>query len=115
MNLKKCPICEANWAIWNQAKEIKNEALAEKARSRQAQISYIANVLVVQDLTRPEFNGQVKLWEHTRRINGWLIEPMQPPKDVKEEERGFEEVEEKRAHTNLQDNPISKVWNTPAC
>lgn len=66
-----CPICEANWAMYNTgAKDLKKKAL-----DRKNQINHIGNFLIRDDITDPENSGTVKLWRHTNRMHKTLLEP----------------------------------------
>jgi len=71
-----CPVCDANWAVYNAAKERKDEATLAVSKKRIAVESFIGNVLVVADLNHPDLNGEVKLWEHTPKINKALLAPL---------------------------------------
>ena len=66
-----CPICEANWAMYNTGqKELKN-----KAMDRKNQVNHIGNFLIREDITDPSNTGMVKLWRHTNRMHKTLLEP----------------------------------------
>lgn len=67
-----CPICDANWKMY----KTNQKDLMERAMSRKNQTTYIANFLIMNDLNRPEFNGQVKLWEHRKWMNDFIMAPM---------------------------------------
>jgi len=85
---EQCPICDYNWAVWREAKE-RNDKLTQKQMVRRSnKVSHVGNILIVDDVTMPKFNGEVKLWDHTDRMNSWLNAPMRPPKkeEVKEED-----------------------------
>lgn len=73
---EKCPVCDANWAIWRKATEAKDEAMVKVAKARIAKGTAIGNILIVADLNNPELNGEVKLWEHTIPINAKLLAPL---------------------------------------
>ena len=81
---EKCPICDYNWAVWREAKARNDKATMTTMVQRSNKISHIGNFLIVDDVTTPSFNGEVKLWDHTARMNGWLNAPMIPPKEEKE-------------------------------
>jgi len=78
-----CPICKHNWAIYNAAKKRGDKAEMDKMTSRQNRLSFIGNILVLEDLTTPTFNKEVKLWEHTKKMNGRLMSPLK--EETKEE------------------------------
>lgn len=67
-----CPICAANRALY----KTQVPANIEKAKSRSANVTYIGNFLIVKDLMRPEFNNQVKLWEHRKFMNDMIMAPI---------------------------------------
>jgi antitoxin component HigA of HigAB toxin-antitoxin module len=71
---EKCPICEYNWNMYNAAKKRNDQLIMDKMTDRKSRISYIGNILVLEDLNHPELNGTVKLWEHTKNINNMLME-----------------------------------------
>jgi len=68
---EKCPICEYNWNMWHTGVE----HLKEIALKRKANVSYISNFYIRQDLTTPTFDGSVRLWEHTAKTNEMLMAP----------------------------------------
>lgn len=83
-----CPICEANWAMYN----TKIEALVTKAKARRNTVTHIGNILVRADLNDPTMDGFVKLWEHTSNMNKMLFAPLNA-----EEEKagGFKKKQDK--------------------
>ena len=84
-----CPICDANWAMYN----TKVESLVKKAKSRMGRVSHIGNILIREDLNHPEFNGQVKLWDHTNNINKMLLAPLRNEEEASG--GGFKKKQEK--------------------
>lgn len=98
---EKCPICDANWAMWKKAKAANDKAMEDIAKDRIAKVTAICNVLICADLNNPELNGEVKLWEHTAPINAKLLAPLRAgdtSNDAGEQEKkGFKkkEVQEK--------------------
>jgi len=73
---EKCPICDANWAVWRKAKDSKDKSMEEIAKDRIAKKTAICNILICADLNNPDLNGEVKLWEHTLPINAKLLAPL---------------------------------------
>jgi hypothetical protein len=70
----KCPVCEHNTALWNSGVEA-NKTIA---RERKRKLSYFANVLVVSDPAKPEFDGKVKLFRFGSKIFDKISEKMHP-------------------------------------
>ena len=98
---EKCPICDANWAVWRKAKDSNDKVMLEIAKDRIAKKTAIGNVLICADLNNPDLNGEVRLWEHTLPINAKLLAPLRAgdtSNDAGEpEKKGFKkkEVQEK--------------------
>lgn len=67
-----CPICDANWKMY----KTNQKDLMDRAIGRKNQTTYIANFLILNDLNRPEFNESIKLWEHRKWMNDFIISPM---------------------------------------
>ena len=59
-----CPCCEANNEEWQKG----TDKAKDVARYRKRNLSYIANILVVDDPTKPENNGKVFLFKFGARI-----------------------------------------------
>jgi hypothetical protein len=71
---QKCPVCEQNTVLWNSGVEA-NKTIA---RVRKRKLSYFANVLVVSDPAKPEFDGKVKLYRFGKKIFDKISEKMHP-------------------------------------
>lgn len=75
----KCPICDAIWNKYNEAKErtsdAKNDPECKKQISNLANKRHIANILIVKDKNHPELDGSVLKWDHTDKINTDLMKP----------------------------------------
>ena len=71
---KKCPVCEANSALWNSGIESDKDV----ARNRKRRLSYYANILVVSDPKNPENEGKVFLYKFGKKIFDKIIEKIQP-------------------------------------
>ena len=76
----KCPICEANNELWNSGIESDKDI----ARNRKRKLSYISNILVVEDSANPSNNGKVFLYKFGKKIFDKITEKMQP--EFKDEE-----------------------------
>lgn len=71
---QKCPVCEQNTILWNSGVEA-NKTIA---RAHKRKLSYFANVLVVSDPAKPEFDGKVKLYRFGTKIFDKLSDKMHP-------------------------------------
>jgi hypothetical protein len=89
-----CPICDANWKIYNAAKDVNDKPMMDKAKSRMAKVSHIGNFLIRDDINTPENNGRVMLWRHTSRMQKTLLEPTLA-EGAGEEKRGFKKAKER--------------------
>jgi predicted DNA-binding antitoxin AbrB/MazE fold protein len=68
------PVSEHNSRLWNSG----NEADKEVARKQKRRLSFIANVLVIEDSLNPENNGKVRLFKFGKKIYDKLNEAMNP-------------------------------------
>ena len=75
-----CPICEAAWAIFNEGKKQNNEDLKDMGKSMLPKETHVINILVRNDIQNKDNNGQVKLWEHTQKLNETLFAPTKEEK-----------------------------------
>jgi hypothetical protein len=71
---KKCPICEANSELWNSGSDSNKKIASDRNRK----LSYIANIMVVQDPKHPENEGKVFLFKFGKKIFDKIIEKLQP-------------------------------------
>lgn len=71
---KKCPICEANSELWNSGSETSKQLASQRKRK----LTYIANILVVQDPKHPENEGKVFLFKFGKKIFDKIMEKLQP-------------------------------------
>jgi len=70
----KCPVCEANSMLW-----AKNTDESKKiVRQRKRKLSYVANIIVLEDSKNPEAVGTVKLFRFGKKIFDKLMDRMQP-------------------------------------
>jgi len=58
------PVSELNNKLWNSG----NEADKDIARAQKRKLTYISNILVVKDPTRPENEGKVFLYKYGKKI-----------------------------------------------
>lgn len=75
------PVSEYNTTLWNSGLD-SNKALA---REQKRKLSYISNILVVEDPKHPECNGKVYKYKYGTKIYDKLISAMKPefPDDPK--------------------------------
>ncbi len=71
----KDPCSEYNSKLWNTGLESNKEI----ARKQKRKLSYISNILIVNDPANPENNGTVRLYKYGKKIYAKLKEAMQPP------------------------------------
>lgn len=70
----KCPVCEANNELWNSGVEDDKTI----ARDRKRKLSYISNILVVDDPTNPANNGKTFLFRYGKKIFDKINDKMNP-------------------------------------
>jgi uncharacterized phage-associated protein len=70
----KCPACEHNSKLWNSGIDANKEIVRKQKRK----LTYIANILVVQDAKHPEFEGTVKLYRFGKKIFNKIQEKLTP-------------------------------------
>jgi hypothetical protein len=61
---EKCPVCEANTELWNSGIEDDKNI----ARNRKRKLTYISNILVIEDPANPENKGKVFLYQYGTKI-----------------------------------------------
>jgi hypothetical protein len=71
---QKCPICEANNELWNSGVEDDKNI----ARNRKRKLSYISNIMVIDDPTNPANNGKVFLYRYGKKIFDKINDKMNP-------------------------------------
>ena len=71
---KKDPVSESNSLLWNSGVDADKEI----ARKRKRKLSYIANVLIINDAKHPENEGQVKLFKFGKKIFDKINDVMFP-------------------------------------
>ena len=77
---QKDPVSEYNSELWNSGVEANKEI----ARKQKRRLTYISNVLVVEDPKHPENNGQVKLFKFGKKIFDKITDAMNPPPEFGE-------------------------------
>lgn len=77
---KACPCCEANKQLWDSGLDSDKEI----ARDRKRKLSYISNILVVNDPANPDNNGKVFLFKYGKKIHDKILDAM-IPEDATEE------------------------------
>lgn len=70
----KCPVCEANNELWNSG----NEDDKNIARDRKRKLSYISNIMVIDDPVNPANNGKVFLFRYGKKIFDKINDKMNP-------------------------------------
>jgi hypothetical protein len=74
---RPCPVCKENNKLWNSGIESDKTI----ARERKRKLTYISNVLILEDPAHPENNGKVFLFKYGKKISdkiGELLEPQFP-------------------------------------
>jgi hypothetical protein len=61
---EKCPVCAANTELWNSGVEDDKNI----ARQRKRKLTYISNILVLEDPANPENKGKVFLYQYGTKI-----------------------------------------------
>jgi hypothetical protein len=78
---KDCPVCAANTELWN----TEEKANQDIVRIRKRKLTYISNILVINDLKHIENNGKVLLFKYGQMIFGILNGLLNPDEDGGEE------------------------------
>ena len=68
------PVGELNSMLWNRG----DEAGKEQARKQKRRTGYISNVLIINDSTHPENNGQVRLYKFGKKIMDKVMDKSRP-------------------------------------
>jgi hypothetical protein len=77
---KDCPVCEANKVLWNSGIEANKKIASERKRK----LTYISNILVVADPSKPETEGKVFLFKYGTKIYEKLLAKWKPEAEFKE-------------------------------
>ena len=102
---KKDPVSESNSLLWNSGVEADKEI----ARKRKRKLSYIANILVVNDAKHPENEGKVFLFKFGKKIFDKITEAMQPAFDDETPINPFDFW--KGANFKLKIRKVDGYWN----
>lgn len=71
---RPCPVCKENSRLWQSG----TDANKKIASARKRKLSFISNILVVDDAKHPENNGKVFLFRYGKKIHDKLTELMEP-------------------------------------
>lgn len=71
---RPCPVCKENNRLWNSGVERDKEV----ARARKRKLTYISNVLILEDPARPENNGKTFLYKYGKKIHDKVMELLEP-------------------------------------
>ena len=102
---KKDPVSESNSLLWNSGVEADKEI----ARKRKRKLSYIANVLIINDAKHPENEGQVKLFKFGKKILDKSTEAMKPEFEDEKPINPFDFWE--GANFKLKIRKVDGYWN----
>ena len=102
---KKDPVSEANTLLWNSGVEADKEI----ARKRKRKLSYIANILIINDSKHPENEGQVKLFKFGKKIFDKITEAMKPEFEDEKPINPFDFWE--GANFKLKIRKVDGYWN----
>jgi hypothetical protein len=69
-----CPVCKQNNVLWNSG----IDADKEIARERKRKLSFISNILMLEDHAHPENNGKVFLYRYGSKIHDKIQELINP-------------------------------------
>ena len=102
---KKDPVSESNSLLWNSGVEADKEI----ARKRKRKLSYIANILVINDSKHPENEGQIKLFKFGKKIFDKITEAMKPEFEDEKPINPFDFWE--GANFKLKIRKVDGYWN----
>ena len=102
---KKDPVSESNSLLWNSCVEADKEI----ARKRKRKLSYIANVLIINDAKHPENEGQIKLFKFGKKIFDKITEAMKPEFEDEKPINPFDFWE--GANFKLKIRKVDGYWN----
>jgi hypothetical protein len=101
----KCPVCDANTTLWDTG----IEANRKIAKDRKRKLTYVSNILVVQDKKQPDAVGKVFLWQYGKKIFDKISEAMQPEFEDKQPLNPFDFWE--GADFSLRVKHVDGYWN----
>jgi hypothetical protein len=102
---KKDPVSESNSLLWNSGVEADKEI----ARKRKRKLSYVANILVINDSKHPENEGQIKLFKFGKKIFDKITEAMKPEFEDEKPINPFDFWE--GANFKLKIRKVDGYWN----
>ena len=102
---KKDPVSESNSLLWNSGVDADKEI----ARKRKRKLSYVANVLIINDAKHPENEGQVKLFKFGKKIFDKITEAMKPEFEDEKPINPFDFWE--GANFKLKIRKVDGYWN----
>ena len=102
---KKDPVSESNSILWNSGVDADKEI----ARKRKRKLSYVANVLIINDAKHPENEGQVKLFKFGKKIFDKITEAMKPEFEDEKPINPFDFWE--GANFKLKIRKVDGYWN----
>lgn len=71
---RACPVCKNNNLLWNSGIESDKNV----ARDRKRKLTFISNVLVLEDAAHPENVGKVFLFKYGKKIHAKIMELLEP-------------------------------------
>lgn len=71
---RPCPVCKENNKLWNSGIESDKDVV----RQRKRKLTFISNILVVEDTAHPENNGKVFLFKYGKKIHDKITELLEP-------------------------------------
>ena len=71
---RPCPVCKDNNRLWNSGVERDKEV----ARARKRKLTYISNILIIEDPAHPENNGKTFLYKYGKKIHDKIMELLEP-------------------------------------
>jgi len=102
---KKDPVSEDNTRLWNTGADSDKDI----ARKRKRKLSYITNIKVITDPTRPENEGKVFLYKFGKKIFDKITETMQPQFEDEKAINPFDFWE--GANFKLKIRKVDGFWN----
>lgn len=84
------PVGEFNTELWNKSPNTKDDIWKKQAREQKRKLTYIANILVVNDPANPENNGKVFLYKFGKKIFDKINALMYPEFQDEEEVNPFD-------------------------
>lgn len=70
----QCPVCKENNKLWNSGIESDKDIV----RQRKRKLSFISNILVLEDSAHPENNNKVFLFKYGKKIHDKIMELLEP-------------------------------------